>query len=1737
MLKRWFTLLLIAMLPILAKAQSGTVYPIDLSVTMTPPYGTCLKEYVGSDRIVIQALLKDFSKTSDQFVIQLKVTDNRNRVVFLSWFGDYEFKPGEVFTFPMGPNASPVQKSNVLHDLFDPTHASVKLRNECFDEGAYTFTFQAFERASYPARKIALSLPFSYPVFLQGNTVQPLQIYPYENDVICNKAYEYLVDADNDIKKFATQLGGISYQWQSANPTGMRVGYHLQVVDLGDIENRLEKDIRESAQSAFSKNSYFPVNEIVFTPFYNHTITSTDYSENHAYAWRVRAVTGNSLTESLTYSKEQLSSVNDNAPVRVFYFCGAPGVEKDTFNLVLDERVFNDKLHQVKMDTIKASNLTANAFWRDSTVKDGYCGVNVEIRKKGQEKWTPYFVEKSMDLDADGNAVDNSHNFENLSYNTRYEVRAQYVQCKECTDRSKDCVYAPYSDVKEFLIPSPIDSAVCGDNLPKLTSCEEGVKVPKILAGDTIYANGAKVVVDEVSYPNASDSSIISGTAHLSMPIVKNIQLKMSFSEIQINCAKELVKGKIKSIWDEQTCAMINLDELTGQSSTGGKDNTPSEAKTDTYSSDPEELKKKPAGELLVDGDKVYLKTDNETGAVEIGTMVSLSAQEYQSKNYLAENSHYIEFYNTDKVNNAFDNDSAGWYRKMSQYDYFDAPNNKVILPWLANNPGKIKHIKAREVKKKETIPSFESVMFVIPSGGSYIQLKAEKEIVSKMGKNDTVYDLTVPGWADVTHSTPIFAIARKSDTSSFNDAGKMMVANYAERTHKLIIVPTKEEYSVDVTKIQEQLNAIYGRVGVTYTVEEDRSFTKDEFVAAILEDGLDIGADDESRWQVESGEMKLVRKMYAESHPDMDKKAAYLFLVNHAEAPYESAEGDMPRNQSVGYVFMGNKTKLEEGRVIAHELGHGVYKFQHTFAYKGMESVETDNIMDYHNGDYLAHYQWKIMQDSVMFVWGILQDDEDALSWKCAIDVVVGGLVDAGFEAYSQRNDDEFDFSQIGLALVAGAPSRIFGCFDPKGIKKVLKYVVDIASKSVKAHIKCNKKDEQKLDTYGHCMCEEFVGIATDQIFGAILDLVDSRFKIQDYVNNAAKDKAKKEFLGWLLNSLGFNYTVDQLSYLLSNSVKKGLCGESPIKKIEEPNKPNLINCNPLYYVETDDDALLSIYVETISKSSSTNNIGLVELESQSRFVESYCNSSTGTHEKLYWNNDLKYDRFSLPSEKDNSLIIILDKIDKDNLPHYNVSNLSVMNFDKLYLVYQETEILESNDKEQLYYVVNSQNKELAKVYKTKNLYKLRPSCATPTFEDNYQETFTEFLSHIKNSEWDEEIVDKTNHYCLTGNYCGRSLDDEKPRKKVVVDVYPKYLDDECSGDYNKVSYKKNGYIKNPFGQIEQVSKNEYKNENPRETNEIRLNIPKCSRWIATETGYKVSCVTVQGVLVQDLYIVNSEMTKVVLNQSVAKANEYAIFEYWGDRYNMIIEQGICQGDYCTYEMIDFDYFVNSICKADVQLSAFTALYVDYMLMCNGKSGNVIKENVNQIFKGNLYQYIQCVALGSSTTNTAITSNKSISKKKIHDFIKLLPEDLRNDLNNNFVVKSNVLRNELLKTTPDKFEKVINSYYLSIAEELSQRSIDNYNVKCSSSTKESIEFLNNFLSVLGWMIFNDADGKLASTNGNAPQNGISGNVQTGANYFVYDKTQIKDNLTTEERDRIRTVPSLLMLKIKEYLK
>ena len=58
-----------------AWSQAGVIYPVDINVTLTPPYGTCLTDLTNSDRFRIQALMRDMSHPEYEMVIQMMVRD------------------------------------------------------------------------------------------------------------------------------------------------------------------------------------------------------------------------------------------------------------------------------------------------------------------------------------------------------------------------------------------------------------------------------------------------------------------------------------------------------------------------------------------------------------------------------------------------------------------------------------------------------------------------------------------------------------------------------------------------------------------------------------------------------------------------------------------------------------------------------------------------------------------------------------------------------------------------------------------------------------------------------------------------------------------------------------------------------------------------------------------------------------------------------------------------------------------------------------------------------------------------------------------------------------------------------------------------------------------------------------------------------------------------------------------------------------------------------------------------------------------------------------------------------------------------------------------------------------------------------------------------------------------------------------------------------------------------------
>lgn len=98
-----------------------------------------------------------------------------------------------------------------------------------------------------------------------------------------------------------------------------------------------------------------------------------------------------------------------------------------------------------------------------------------------------------------------------------------------------------------------------------------------------------------------------------------------------------------------------------------------------------------------------------------------------------------------------------------------------------------------------------------------------------------------------------------------------------------------------------------------------------------------------------------------------------------------------MPRKKQWGFVFVDNHSN--EGtlvKTIGHELGHGVYRLEHTFSERGLPrdqsglpAGEEGNLMDYSNGRALYKYQWDFMHDPAS-VMTLFDDEEEGALDRC---------------------------------------------------------------------------------------------------------------------------------------------------------------------------------------------------------------------------------------------------------------------------------------------------------------------------------------------------------------------------------------------------------------------------------------------------------------------------------------------------------------------------------------------------------------------------------------------------------------------------------------------------------------------------------------------------------------------------------------------------------------------------------
>lgn len=1070
-------LILVSMLGMssVAYSQAGTTYPVEINAMLTPPYGTCLTDYVGTNRFQCNVLMRDMRATEYYFRIVMTVKDQASgRVVFQTQSDRKMIAPGRpVYMAESGIFGEFFKSQNIKQNY------SV-YKDGCLKEGAYNFVFQVVDDKD--SRHIPISKECVFTARLNEGGA-PLLTFPFTGDSI------------------GCDATPINLTWQMPFVTGEQIEYLVEVCPNYNGISGLDclNNNTKPANFYYSARSFMPMHQLVKT--------TTMLTPNTTYYWRVSII-------------DQFGKIKPNSTSKIdsFVYCGTP-IEPEPYIPVKEPMVkaIAANLDTVKFDSVLTKDNSTKAYWTLDEVRFNYIAYALDVRKKSQDTWSTYHIEIKQE---DPEEKDN-YGLSNLKYNEPYEARMQYLKLSD----NGDTLYAPYSDTITFTVPNPMDTADCGEILP-IKDCNDA-KGLVLKQYDTLYANGTPVVLDSVTY-KSGDSSVISGFGTVAFPILSNFKLKMQFKEISVNCHGELLKGKVVSVYNESTGAIIDLNHMFGKGDGGGSQSSSEQPEPKKYASKEEAQKNLSTGGFAQVGDSIYTK-DPSGNLVPLGKAISMTDEQYTNNNRLDEDNVYCVFHND--TENAeyigFDADEQNVFRHVASLkDHYESfskqagSSDPYIIPYVASNPGRVVKLTATLDGKGWSDAAYnkDSVKFVMPlSGGNYLSLNAKKD--------GDKFIVDFPGSTPDTHSD-VYAIALKG--TQYVNVGKIIVESYEWRKQKVKFVPVVNDYTVDTDAISKELNKIYGRFGIEYVVSKDEKFETENINSEFLDD-FSIGS---GVFTKQSDDMKRLQYYYKEAR-GIEDSTAYLFLLKDA-AESGTLDGDMPQGQICGYIFMHGKTSFADGRLTAHELAHGIYKLDHVFekAY-GIKENSTNNLLDYNNGNQLAHHQWELIKNPG-FAWALLESDEENMFLrpdciltaigKAFLDKALGLIVTEVVESVAGGNSDEitdeFDSSKLTSNLSVGTSDIIslvnnyFDCAMPgrKGIVFLLKALSGVAG-----FLDCYNGTVVSYDdgigipaiskkSVSQCICETIVNFAFDAIVDKLFD-----FWKESIAKNALKTKEAK--------------------------------------------------------------------------------------------------------------------------------------------------------------------------------------------------------------------------------------------------------------------------------------------------------------------------------------------------------------------------------------------------------------------------------------------------------------------------------------------------------------------------------------------------------------------------------------------------------------------------------------------------
>jgi hypothetical protein len=209
-----------------------------------------------------------------------------------------------------------------------------------------------------------------------------------------------------------------------------------------------------------------------------------------------------------------------------------------------------------------------------------------------------------------------------------------------------------------------------------------------------------------------------------------------------------------------------------------------------------------------------------------------------------------------------------------------------------------------------------------------------------------------------------LFAI-HPTGSGQYATLGKLKLVSYYTLVKQIVLVPVTDNIT-DITPVQQSVNDWFKTANVQVSIQQDKPFTYTGWDKN-KDSALDVSGS--GLFSQYTSEMRSLNAAY-KAQRYTDKNKLYLFVVKKS-AGVQGIEGDMPRGSQFGYLFSGalGTDKKKIAKTIAHELGHGAFNLKHTFDEAiGLPLKSSQNVMDY-TSNYttpfsLYKFQWDQMHD-----------------------------------------------------------------------------------------------------------------------------------------------------------------------------------------------------------------------------------------------------------------------------------------------------------------------------------------------------------------------------------------------------------------------------------------------------------------------------------------------------------------------------------------------------------------------------------------------------------------------------------------------------------------------------------------------------------------------------------------------------------------------------------------------------